>query len=219
MKLIVATSLIVTTVMHSACAQSEFATPTGARVQGVVIECGSGIAASPCGGAGSPLEVDLGNAATGVSMPLGGQGLLGFLSGIYKILASGQSGSAGGASVAVSNFPASQSVTGSVVIANTPSVATLPSQVGAADCSTLVGIAPVQVVSAGSARKSILIQNVGAANIGFSFTSMAPSLGSAQTFTLQPGGSYISPNGLTPNGAIYVVAAAAATQVACTLFN
>ena len=55
MKLIVATSLIVTTVMHSACAQSEFATPTGARVQGVVIECGSGIAASPCGGAGSPL--------------------------------------------------------------------------------------------------------------------------------------------------------------------
>ena len=187
-----------------ALAQAEFSTSDGARIQGVVIECAVGVSPVACGNAAMPLAVDAGAAASGATMPVGGSGILGFLSGIYKILLANQVSGQGAPSA-------------SVTISNPVSV--LSPAVTAVDCSMAVGTLPSSVIAAGTGRKSFMLENVGAVNIGFSFTSVAPVLGGAQTFTLQPGGSYSSPPGLTMTSAITAVAATAGTQLARTYFN
>ncbi len=187
-----------------AVAQAEFSTSDGARVQGVVIECAVGVNPVACGNSAMPLVVDAGAAANGSSMPAGGTGILGFLSGIYGILLANQ---------VSGQTPPSASVT----ISNPVSL--LPTAVGAFDCSVLVGTTASSVIPAGTARKNVMLENTGSTNIGFSFTSPSPVLGGAQTFILQPGGSYSSPPGLAMTAGISAVSAAAGTQLACTYFN
>jgi hypothetical protein len=109
-------------------AQSEFATPDGVRVPGAVIECAtaSPTVAAPCGILGAPLQIDHGS--TTQAPPTGGSGVVGFLGGIYKELASGLTI---GGSVAVSNLPTTQTVTGMVVTSdNGASVAGVAMPVG-----------------------------------------------------------------------------------------
>jgi hypothetical protein len=187
-----------------ALAQAEFSTADGARVQGIVIECAVGVNPVACGNSAMPLVVDAGEAASGSAMPVGGSGILGFLSGIYGILLANQ-------------VPGQTPPSASVTIAGPISV--LPTAVVAVDCSVLVGATASSIIAPGTARKSFMLENTGSTNVGFSFTSSTPVLGGAQTFTLQPGGSYSSPPGLAMTSGVTAVAAAAGTQLACTYFN
>ena len=80
---------------------------------------------------------DGGSPITGASIPAGGVGLTGWLSAIWSKLSGTLSVSWSGQSVAVSNFPSSQTVAGSVLVSNLPatqaiSAAALPLPSGAA---------------------------------------------------------------------------------------
>lgn len=68
------------------------------------------------------------------------------------------------------------------------------------------------VVAAGSGnannnqlRQGLQFMNVGASNMGLSWLTASPSIASARTYTIVPNGSFTSPLGYCPGGAIYVV--------------
>ena len=116
-------------------------------------------------------------------------------------------------SVAISNLSASQAITGSVT--------TVAPAATVADCSVVTTVAgtAVLLVASGTARKSVVIQNLGNVNAGVSLTSAAPIIGSAQTFTLSPLASMVTPASLSLSGAIYGVGGAAGQVLACTAFQ
>jgi hypothetical protein len=231
-----------------AWAQSEFGAPDGARVPAAVIECATSnpTVALPCGIQSAPLKIDQGS--TAVVPPGGGSGVLGFLAGIYNVLTAGlvvggtvsttDTGTAvrnatmpsggsgvtgwlsaiwsalsGTLSVSVGNWPATQSVSGTVTAA--------PASASPVDCSATLATSGTayQIVAAGTAKKAVLMQNLGSSNLGFSLTSASPAIGTAGTFTLVPNASVQLAPGMITSNAIYAVGSAASQPLACTLFQ
>jgi hypothetical protein len=116
--------------------------------------------------------------------------------------------------VALSGVPA-------VTISGIPTVAIAQPSVAPGDCSVTLTSAgtPYQVLPLGTTRAALILQNVSAANIGVSFTTAAPAIGAAGTFTLAAGAFLPVPPGVTHASAVWAVGSASAQGVACTLFN
>lgn len=82
------------------------------------------------------------------------------------------------------------------------------------DRSTAVlGTASLTLVSANPGRRYLIIQNVSAVNIGVNPFGNVAAIGSAGTFTIVPGGSWVFENNEICTSAFTIIAASGSNNV------
>jgi hypothetical protein len=172
-----------------AFAQSQFVNSDGSRTSGSVLECLSGSVVVPCGSLSVPLEMDQGTAGTAIAPPSGGQGVLGFLSGLYVVMQAIYTKLVGTLSVSgsVTSMPIS-----AALIDNSAAALGLSSTVLLQPCGT----GTAQQTGCGSVvgRSRLLLLNEGTANVCVNYGGAA-AFASGSSSNCLAGSILLSANG------------------------